>query len=332
MVKWNFMHRLLLSILLTIAVPSSAQDVTLKLATLAPVGSSWHVLLKELAERFAQASGGTLKLKIYAGGTQGTEGDMVRKMGIGQLQAASLSNIGLHDMVTEPMVFSVPGMADEATAKAILGRVKARMEAAINAKGYVVLHWAEIGTVYIFCTEPYRTPEEAAQGKFFVWEGDPGSVKAFSAVGLRPIVLSSTDVMPALATGMISCITQAPAYVLATRVFEKTKVMVDYPWSYLIGATVVRKDAWEKVDPALRPKLLDIAREVGAKVDVEVKRLNVDAVEAMKKQGLSVIQVEAEPWQRGAERAWPVVRGSVVPADFFDEVVKVRREVRRATQ
>jgi TRAP-type C4-dicarboxylate transport system substrate-binding protein len=329
MLKWGFMYRLLLAVFLLAATRAPAQDVTLKLATLAPVGSSWHVLLKELGERFAQASDGTLKVKIYAGGTQGTEGDMVRKMGIGQLQAASLSNIGLHDLATEPMVFSVPGMADEATATSMLGRVRVRMESALEAKGYVVLQWAEIGTVYIFCTEPYRTPEEAGRGKFFVWEGDPGSVKAFEAIGMRPVVLASTDIAPALATGMITCLTQVPAYVLATRVFEKTNAMVDYPWSYLIGATVVRKDAWEKLDPGLRVKLLDIAREVGAKVDVEVKRLNADAIEAMKKQGLSVVKVEAAPWQKAAERAWPVVRGAVVPSDFFDEVVKVRRAVRQ---
>lgn len=45
-----------------------------------------------------------MKFKIYAGGTQGTEGDMVRKMGVGQLQAASMSNIGLHDISPEAMV------------------------------------------------------------------------------------------------------------------------------------------------------------------------------------------------------------------------------------
>jgi TRAP-type C4-dicarboxylate transport system substrate-binding protein len=188
----------------------------------------------------------------------------------------------------------------------------------------VVLQWAQVGSVYVFCTKPYRTPEEAADGKFFAWDGDPGSVEGFRAIGLKPVVLSVSDILPSLQTGMITCVTQAPAYALATRMFEKASSMVDYPWSYLIGATVVKKEVWEKVPADLRPKLIAVAREGGLKVDEVVKKLNLDAIEAMKGQGLKLVSVEPGPWQKGAERAWPVVRGKIVPADFFDEVLRLR--------
>jgi aerotaxis receptor len=35
------------------------------------------------------------------------------------------------------------------------------LNAAVEAKGYVVLSWAQVGTVYVFCTQPYATPEAA---------------------------------------------------------------------------------------------------------------------------------------------------------------------------
>jgi TRAP-type C4-dicarboxylate transport system substrate-binding protein len=78
----------------------------------------------------------------------------------------------------------------------------------------------------------------------------------------------------------------------------------------------------------LRPKLLAIARELGARVDAEGKKLNEDAVVAMKKQGLVVEEVDRRPWLQAAERSWSVVRGKVVPAAFFDEVVKARQAYR----
>jgi TRAP-type transport system periplasmic protein len=312
------------------SAPGRAEEVTIKLATLAPQGSTWHLLLKDLAERFAKESGGAVKLKIYAGGTQGAEGDMVRKMAVGQLQGASISDVGLHDIAPESLLFSAPGMMDAALVNTLLPKLAGRMERALEAKGYVVLQWAQVGSVYVFCTKPYKTPEEAADGKFFAWDGDPGSVEAFKAIGLKPVVLSPTDIIPSLQTGMITCVTQAPAYALATRLFEKANSMVDFPWSYLIGATVVRKDVWEKVPPELRPRLLAIAREVGSKVDLEVKKVNDDAIAAMRAQGLKMVTVEAGPWQRGAERAWPTVRGKVVPVDFFDEVVRLRAEALQA--
>jgi TRAP-type C4-dicarboxylate transport system substrate-binding protein len=323
------MRRALLLALLAVAAPAlGADEVTIKLGTLAPQGSSWHLLLKELAERYATESGGKVKLKIYAGGTQGGEGDMVRKMGVGQLQAASITNVGMHDITPEPMVFSTPGMVDPALFNAIFPKVEKRLEALMEAKGYVILHWAQVGSIYLFCTKAYGTPEAAADAKFFAWDGDPGSIEAFKLAGFRPVVLGSVDIVPSLQTGMITCIAQAPAYVLAARLFDKANKMVDFPWSYLIGATVVRKETWEKVPPDLRPKLLAIAREVGAKVDVEVKRLNDDAIAAMQKQGLEVVKVDPRPWQQAADRTWPAVRGKVVPAGIFDDVVKLRDAAR----
>jgi TRAP-type C4-dicarboxylate transport system substrate-binding protein len=316
----------LLAVMMLMAVPALADDtVTIKLGTLAPQGSSWHNLLKEMGEKFTEASGGKVKVKIYAGGTQGSEGDMVRKMGVGQLQAASITNVGMHDIIAEPMAFTAPGMVDDASFPAVFAPVEKKLEAMAEAKGYVVLHWAQVGAVRIFCTKPYKTPEEAsADGKFFAWDGDPGSIEAFKLVGFRPVVLASVDIVPSLQTGMINCVAQAPAYVLTARLFDKANKMIDYPWTYLIGATLVKKDVWEKIPADLRPKLVAIARDMGKKVDAEVKKLNDDAITAMVKQGLEVVKVDPMPWQKAAEKSWPAVRGKVVPVEFFDEVVKSR--------
>ena len=66
-------------------VASEAPDpVVLKVGTMAPVGSAWHEALKDLARRWEEASRGRVKLRVYAGGTQGSEGDMQRKLAIGQ--------------------------------------------------------------------------------------------------------------------------------------------------------------------------------------------------------------------------------------------------------
>jgi hypothetical protein len=64
-------------------------------------------------------------------------------------------------------------------------------------------------------------------------------------------------------------------------------------------------------------------------VDKEVKRLNDDAVTAMKKQGLEVVKVDPAPWAKACERARPAIRGKVVPAPFFDEVVNLVNEAKK---
>jgi TRAP-type transport system periplasmic protein len=321
---------LLAAALLAAATPAMGQQVQIKLGTLAPNGSTWHELLKELAEKWKQASNGTVVLRVYAGGTQGNEGEMIRKMAVGQLQGAAVTTVGLHDIAAEPQALTVPLMFESAAElHKALPILEPKLDAAVERKGYVPLTWGAIGAIKLFCTKPFKTPAEAANAKVFAWEGDPGSVKAWKAAGFNPVVLSSTDVITSLQTGMIECVPNVPLYVLTARLFEKAPYMIDVSWGWLVGATVIRKDAWEKIPADLRPKLMAIAKELGKKVDAEVAKLNAEAVAAMEKQGLKVIQVDGAAWKVSAEKAWPVVRGEVVPAAFFDEV-KALRDAQRA--
>jgi TRAP-type C4-dicarboxylate transport system substrate-binding protein len=282
-----------------------------------------------MAQRWEQVSNGQVKLRIYAGGTQGSEGDMVRKMGIGQLQAAAITSVGMHDVVPEPQALSVPFLYDdEQQVECALDKLRPQLEEALARRGLVALQWTRIGAIDLFCTKPVTSPASAKDAKIWAWEGDPKSVDAYRAAGFHPVVLSSADWVPSLQTGMIDCVPSVPLYVLTARVFERAKYMLDLPWSYMVGATLVRKDAWDKVPAELRPKLLAIAAELGNKVDAEVKRLNDDAVTAMQRQGLTVVKGDPTPWRAAMERSWPIVRGGVVPVEFFDRAKAARDQCR----
>jgi TRAP-type C4-dicarboxylate transport system substrate-binding protein len=250
---------------------------------------------------------------------------MVRKMGIGQLQAAAISNVGMHDVIPEPQALSVPFLfQSEAQMECAFEKVRPRIEQALEKRGLVALQWSRIGAIHLFCDSPFKTPAEVSRAKIWAWEGDPKSIEAFRAAGLQPVVLSANDMYPSLQTGMIDCVPNVPLYVLTARLFEKANHMVDVSWAYMVGATIVRKDAWEKIPADVRPKLLEIAQSLGRKVDDEVRRLNSDAVTAMQKQGLQVVKVDPGPWRQAMEKSWTVVRGGVVPAEFFDAVKSAR--------
>ncbi len=323
--RWLF----LLAWLLVPMAAVPAEPVTIKLGTLAPAGSAWHEALKELAARWEEASGGQVKLRIYAGGAQGDEGDMVRKLRIGQLQAAAISNVGMHDVVREPQAFSTPLLfKDDAEMECAFGRVKDRVESAFLRRDVVVLQWSRIGTAAFFCNAPFQTVNDVARAKTFAWEGDPGMVKVWRTAGFHPVVLSATDLVPAFTTGMIDCVSNVPLYMLTSRAFERARYMLDLPLGFVLGATIVRKDAWERIAPELRGRLLQISREVGEKVDAEIRHLNADAVDEMKRRGLAVVPVDREQWRPVLERSWTVIRGEVVPPDFFDEVRSARNMCR----
>ena len=324
------MNRLALALTLAATAASAQAPVRIKLGTLAPQGSTWHQLLMSMAQDVSKTTNGKVELKIYAGGTQGNEGEMIRKMSIGQLHAASITAIGLHEITPEPQAEDVPFMIDSYEEyDYVHEKIRGKLEDAIARRNYQVLHWGEVGFVYLFSTQPYRTPVDFGKGKVFTWNGDPGAEAAWKAAGFHPVVLSSTDLVPSLTSGMINVVAQSPLYAYTTNLYSRARNMLNMHWGFLAGATVVRKDTWEKIPEDLRQKVLEIAEDYGKKTRDDIRKQNEDAIAQMKKRGLNVVQpTSLEEWQKAAEEANEVVRGKVVPAGIYDEVKKLRDEYR----
>ena len=324
------MNRLALALTLAATAASAQPPVRIKLGTLAPQGSTWHQLLMSMAQDVSKTTNGKVELKIYAGGTQGNEGEMIRKMSIGQLHAASITAIGLHEITPEPQAEDVPFMIDSYEEyDYVHEKIRGKLEDAIARRNYQVLHWGEVGFVYLFSTQPYRTPVDFGKGKVFTWNGDPGAEAAWKAAGFHPVVLSSTDLVPSLTSGMINVVAQSPLYAYTTNLYSRARNMLNMHWGFLTGATVVRKDTWEKIPEDLRQKVLEIAEDYGKKTRDDIRKQNEDAIAQMKKRGLNVVQpTSLEEWQKAAEEANEVVRGKVVPAGIYDEVKKLRDEYR----
>jgi TRAP-type C4-dicarboxylate transport system substrate-binding protein len=300
-------------------------DERIKLGTLAPRGSAWETLLKEMGQKWSEASGGKVKLIIYSGGTVGSEGDMVKKMRIGQLQAAALTTVGLHDITPEPLAIDMPMSVDSTqTHDFVLERISPQLEKTLEAKGYVVIGWSEVGFVRFFSAKKMSSMKDFKTAKLFGWEGDPAAIEAWRAASFQPVVMSSTDIVPSLQTGMIDTVATVPLYAYTTRMFERAKFMLDLPWAALTGATIVRKDVWERIDPAVRARLIEISHEYGRKITAEVRKMDGDSLKSMKAQGLEVVEpVSVDEFRKAATAASSVVRGKVVPEATYDEVKRL---------
>ncbi len=112
-------RNLLIGLVVTLAVafawpsssPVEAQGRTLiRMATLVPDGSSWHLILKETAEKWKELSGGRVRVRLYPGGVAGDDPDVVRKMRLGTLSAGVLSSVGVGEIDRSVYALGVPLM------------------------------------------------------------------------------------------------------------------------------------------------------------------------------------------------------------------------------
>jgi TRAP-type C4-dicarboxylate transport system substrate-binding protein len=316
------------------AAPGAARagGVTIKLGTMAPDGSTWHQLLKEMAADWSKASDGLVTVKIYPSGVAGNETDMLRKMRIGQLQAAAMSVVGLAGIDRAPQAIACPGLiADDAEWNHVFERATAVWQKRFAEKGFVVLMWGDTGWVHMFTKKAVRVPADLAGMKVFAWSGDSAATRAFQLAGFQPVALSATDILPSLSTGMIDGFAMTPIMALTARWYEQTPYMTRAAWGHLPGGTIVTRAAWEKIPEPIRGRLLEIAQVYGKRVNAEVARLQADSIVAMQKNGLTVVEFDdagRAQWQQLAERTWPAVRGGMVKAEDFDAVKQIRDDYR----
>jgi TRAP-type C4-dicarboxylate transport system substrate-binding protein len=309
--------------------------VKVRLGTLAPKGSSYFKHLQVMGEQWRSAPGGGVALTIYPDGTMGGEADMVRRMRLGQLQAGMLTATGLSEIEPAvsglqfmPMIFRSLDEVDYIGEKLqpILGK---RLE----AKGFVALFWTDTGWVRFFSKEPVIHPDDLKKTKLFVWAGSLADLDLYRQVGLNPVPLETVDILPNLQTGLINAVPLPPTYALAGQVDTVAPNMLDLAWAPLVGALVITKKTWDSIPAQGQEAMRKAAAATGKLIKADGRRESVESVEAMRKRGLKVHaltpEVEAE-WRREVDTMYPKIRGRIVPADIFDEVVKELEAYRAA--
>jgi TRAP-type C4-dicarboxylate transport system substrate-binding protein len=315
---------------------ASAQPwpVTIKMATLVPENSSWYLVLKDVADKWGKASGGKVKVILYPGGRKGDDPDVVRDMRLGGLQGAVLTSVGLAEIDRAIYALSIP-MAYESYEEvyAVLEKMRPRFEASMDAKGFVVVNWADGGWVQFFTKAPVTTPDDLKKLKLFQWAGDPKSLEIWKSLGFNPRPAPSTELVTGLQTGLFEAFGAPPQVCAIARYYEHIKYMTDLRWTLLMASTVIDKGTWAKIPAELKPVLLQIARDGGARLQAEIRKSGESDVQAMKSAGLTVVPIDAkakDTWRKLAESTYSRVRGDYVPMDAYDEAMKYRDEYRKA--
>jgi len=305
----------------------------IRMATLAPKGSSFHQSLQIMGQKWRQAPEEGAILTIYTDGTMGGEFDVIRRMRIGQLQAAMLTVVGLaaieesvHALEYMPMMFrSLEEM------EYVLEQLRPILEKKMLDKGFVTLFWGDAGWIRWFTSKPVKYPEDLKKMKTFVWAGDTQQSDLMKAAGYNPIPLEASDILTGLQTGMIDVVSTTPTYALAGQFYRRAKYMLEVNWAPLLGATVVTKKTWDRLTARDREFFLQTAAEAGRAIKAQSRLESEQSVEAMKKRGLVVQEVGPEiqaRWETAASKFYPEIRGAMVPEEIFDEVQRFIRQYR----
>lgn len=318
---------------LLLSAAAEARTVV-KMATLAPDGSVWDKIFKEMGADWQDATEGEVSLRVYAGGVAGNEPDVVRKMRIGQLHAAVLTVSGMTVIDSGFEVFSIP-MFFESYEELFYVQQKMRpiFEKRLAAQGYVMLNWGLGGWIHFFSKAPIRLVDDLRGQKLFVGGSDEATIQLWRRNGFQPVALQMTDVLTGLQTGMIEALPSTPLAALSFQWFRLTPYMQDLGLAPLIGATVMTKKTWDRLSPEAQQAILKSAAEAEKRLMVEVPDQDRRAVEQMQERGVTVIEVpdgKLTEWNREAERFITFQREKMQAKDLLD-VARRERDAFRAS-
>ena len=111
-------------------IPPTGAQITIKMATLVPEGTSWATIIKEAGEKWKKISNGRVTMNIYWGSVSGDDPDVVRKMRLGTLHAGVLTSVGMAEIDKSVYALSVPMMyASYEEVYGVLEKMRPKLEA-----------------------------------------------------------------------------------------------------------------------------------------------------------------------------------------------------------
>ena len=313
-------------------VSAHAQASVIKLATLVPDGSVWDKALRGAGAEWSTATQGRVSLRIYPGGVAGDEPDVVRKMRIGQVQAAALTVAGLAEIDPAFKVFGIPMFFDSyPELRAVLNVMTPTLKQRLEAKGFILLNWGHGGWIHVFGKQPLSTTVDLKKQKLWVGIGDDDMVNLWRKNGFQPVSIAATDILTGLQSGMLEAIYTTPLAALSLQWFRTTPYMSQVGLAPLVGGTVITKTAWMKLSEADRKVILASCAKVEARLEAEVPKQDDDSIAEMQKRGLKIstsTPAQAAEWRKEAEQFAVQMRGGIVAPDIMDMARKARDDFR----
>lgn len=325
---------LVLALLLLVAAvgltPAGAQDAgdttTLRLAVLAPRGSTWHRVFSAWNNSLRSRTGGRLTIRLE-NRNPGDERQIVSQMQSGQLDGGCFNAVGL-GLIAKPMlVLQAPGVFDD---YAKLDRARERLDSELRSifeqNGATLIGWSDFGRGRIFAKHPIARPGDAQNDGAWVLPADPLAPAYFSALGARPVELPLSEVRGALDAGRTE-ITFASASAVAALQWPLTHV-TEQGGSPLVGATLVRKETFDRLAPDLQQALLETGQQATQSLNRLVRREDDRYYQTLTtRQGIQPVNgsAHAAEWRRAQQQARERLVGEVYSRQLLDRVVAAAR-------
>ncbi|MCP4605776.1 MAG: ABC transporter substrate-binding protein [Proteobacteria bacterium] len=323
------------ALFITFLVTGVDASTRIKIATLAPEGTTWMKVMREMAKEVEEKTSGEVKIKFYSGGVMGDEGDVIRKMKFGQVHGGAFTGRGLGDINPEERVLELPFLFDNyEEADCVTKKVQDRLAAGFEKKGFVLIGWAEAGFVYVFTNKPVYTANDIKGVKMWMWEGDPLAKALSKANGIVPVPLDLPNVLTSMQTGLIDAVYSSPYAVVALQWHNRVKYMIDLKLSFATGALLLSKKQFDKLSPEAQKIMREVVAKNCRRLTELTRKENKEAIDVLKKSGIKISGMkpkqEVDKIKKSSTKIYNGLVGTLYSRELLEETLRNREECRKS--
>jgi TRAP-type C4-dicarboxylate transport system substrate-binding protein len=280
----------LIAALLLLAQPSLADATTLKIATIAPDGTSWMKQMRMGAEEIREKTEGRVKIKFYPGGVMGNTATVLKKMRIGQLQGGAFTGADLSQVYPDAQLYSMPMVfRTHGEVKYVRERMDNTLVKGLADNGLVILGISDGGFAYIMCEKPLRKMEDLQGQKVWMPEGDVLTEAMFDSAGIKGIPLPVADVYTGLQTGLLDTIAGVPTGIVAFQWYTSVTHLTDVPLMFLTGWLAIDDKVFKRIKAEDQQIVRDVMGRIFHTLDDVNRKDNESAREALQSQGIEFV-------------------------------------------
>ncbi|MFO0650851.1 MAG: TRAP transporter substrate-binding protein DctP [Polyangiales bacterium] len=289
-----------LALTLSLAAPGvSWGQRVLSMATLAPSGTLWMRALDAANRELRRRTGGALSFRWYAGGVQGDESEVVRKIRSRRLDGGALTATGLQQIYRPVLAFQLPAMfqSPEEFLRAYTA-LRPDLEAGFDRAGFTLVHLSPGLGPRMFSTREVRVPSDLRGCHPWQWHDDPILPALYAEAGARGVPLALPEVLSALQTRRVDTVYAPPLAAIALQWSTQVRYMSERSASGSLSALVLSRPAYESIPEAQREVLRAVLTQMTTVFRPAFIRGEQEAERSLVTRGITVVNLnEAERTQ-----------------------------------
>ncbi|MGL4981546.1 MAG: TRAP transporter substrate-binding protein DctP [Treponemataceae bacterium] len=341
----NFKKQIFLALFLVSFFSLFSQETRLKIASMAPANSPWAKAQEMLSEDIFKNTNGRIHLTFLPMMAQGGEVGVIKRLRtvrpgqVAPLDGAIFTGLGMYELAPKSgvLTLSLPyTFKSQEELDYVLGKISSQIKDEIEAQGYMLLGWLNIGWATFYSKEEIRTPAKLKALKMDA--GGFGSSllsNSFKSAGYTVEEVAADKLIQSMksATGVKTVYT-VPMMAHAYQWYKTLPYAIDAPLCPIMSGWLVSNSAWKKISANDQMAINNAIKKVEAQLAINQQKADREYLDKIAADGgilVKLTDAETEAFRanfRNDVETMAKMPNTPIDGALYNQIMKLLDEYR----